>query len=111
MPSPPRAVRRRVVVAGILAVGWIAAAAIYLAMPDVVEDEGVSEIESSREYERQVEVIGGKGALLATELDRWFAGLWQGKNLAYTIACLTALVALAYGVLDLARDSRTGPGD
>ncbi len=110
MPSPRRTVRRRVVVAGILAVGWIAAAAIYLAMPDVVEDEGVSEIESSREYERQVEVIGGKGALLAAELDRWIAGLWQGKNHAYTVAFLTALVALAFYVWDRTRGSPSDLG-
>ncbi len=103
MPSPGTVRRRRVVVATILAVGWIAAVAVYLAVPGVPEDEAIAEMQGSREYERQVEVLGGKGALLAAQLDQWLAGLWQGKNLAYTIAVLTALVAFAYWAWERAR--------
>ncbi len=108
MPFSPHVTRRRVVVAAILAVGWIAALAVYLTAADVEEDPWIADMQSSREYERQVEVVGGKGALLATELDRWFAGVWQGRSLAYTVAVLTALVALAYYAWDRARDAPPG---
>ncbi len=109
--SSPRPVRRRIVVAAILAVGWIASVAIWLVVPDVAEDEAIAEIQGSREYARQVEVLGGKGALLAAQLDRWIAGLWQGKNLAYTVGALTVLVALAWYVVDRARELHSESGD
>lgn len=32
--------------------------------------------------------------VLAAELTRWFAGLWRGRNLAFTVAFLSVLVAL-----------------
>ncbi len=100
-----RAVRRRVVFAAIVAIGWIAAIAIYVTARDAEADPWIEEMEHSREYERQVEIVGGKGALLATELDRWFAGLWHGTSLAYTVAVLTVLVALAYYAWDWTRDA------
>ncbi len=100
-----REARRRVVSGTIVAVGWIAAVAIYLTARDAEADPWIEEMEHSREYERQVEVVGGKGALLATELDRWFAGLWQGTSLAYTIAFLALVVALAYYAWDRGREA------
>ncbi len=111
MPGPSRAARRRIVVAAILALGWGAAAAIYLAAPAPEDDPAVYELQHSREYERQVEVIGGKGALLATELDRWISGLFEGRSLAYTIAVLTAIVALAAWAWDRVREAPPDPGD
>jgi len=50
--------------------------------------------EDSKKYLRDMELYGGKANVLADELRRWFAGLWQGKSLAYTIACISALLAL-----------------
>ena len=40
-----------------------------------------------------LEVYGGKINILAVELHQWLASLWQGKPLAYTIACLTIIVS------------------
>jgi hypothetical protein len=100
--------RRRVVVAAILALGWSAAAAIYATAPSAEEDPWIAEMESSREYERQVEVLGGKGALLANDLTRWFAGLWHGQSLAYTIAFLAIVAALAFYAWDLVRSAASG---
>ncbi len=108
MTSPSRAPRRRLVVAGILAVGWGAAAAIYVAAPAVDENPDVYDLEHSREYERQVEVLGGKATLLATELDRWLASFWQGRSLAYTVAFLAAAVALGYWLWDRYRGAGGG---
>ncbi len=96
-----RAARRRIVVAAILACGWIAAAAIYVAAPAPQdEDPDVYEMRHSREYERQVEVLGGKGALLADDLTRWLASLWQGRTLAYPVALLTAAAAAGWYAWD-----------
>ena len=50
--------------------------------------------ENSKIYRHDLEVFGGKAAVLADDLRRWFIGLWQGKSLAYTIALLTFLVSL-----------------
>ncbi len=103
--SPSRRRRRRIVVAGILAAGWIAALAVYLAVPPAEENPDVYDMQHSRMYDRQVEIIGGKAALLATQLDAWLASLWEGKARAYTIACATAAVALAYYAIDRALES------
>jgi hypothetical protein len=43
----------------------------------------------SKSYQRQVELIGGKSGLLASEFTDWFADLWHGKKLAYTLAALS----------------------
>ena len=50
--------------------------------------------EDSKSYQRSMELYGGKANLLADELRRWFLGLWEGKSLAYTIACITLFVSL-----------------
>ncbi len=109
MPVPSPTMRRRVAVAAILALGWGAAVAIYVTAPAPEEDPWIAEMQSSREYERQVEVLGGKGALLANDLTRWLAGLWHGQSLAYTVACLTIVVALLYYAWDRVRSAP--PGD
>src|SRR5271157_2902962 len=48
----------------------------------------------SKSYQRDMELYGGTANLLADELRRWFDGLWQGKTLAYTVACLTLFTTL-----------------
>ncbi|WP_333824305.1 hypothetical protein [Pinisolibacter sp.] len=44
--------------------------------------------------ERQLEVIGGKFAVEAARLTRWFDGLWVGRDLATTLAVLSVAGAL-----------------
>ncbi len=50
--------------------------------------------EDSKKYLRDMELYGGKANVLADQLRRGFDGLWHGKSLAYTIACISALLAL-----------------
>ena len=45
-------------------------------------------------YLRQLELFGGKSNIMAAELMDWFVGLWQGKNLSYTIACITVIISI-----------------
>ena len=48
---------------------------------------------TSKKYLRDLEIYGGKINILAVELRQWFASLWHGKPLAYTIACLTLMLS------------------
>jgi len=50
--------------------------------------------ENSKKYIHDLELYGGKAAVLADDLMRWFAGLWHGKSLAFTIACVTIFISL-----------------
>ena len=103
-PSTP-ASRLYLASAIILVVGLIAAALVYL-MAANQTDAGaagysivggnayaLSLDESTRELQ-QVERLGGKTAVLVLEFHRWFLSLWHGRRLAYTLALLSAVVAL-----------------
>jgi hypothetical protein len=87
--------RRHFLTAAILGSGWATALMVYVMAGRRVEDDDVYEMEHSKRYLRQVEMIGGKAGLLANDLREWLAGLFHGQSLAYTIAVVTALVALA----------------
>ena len=47
----------------------------------------------SRKYLSNLELYGGMMNVLLADLTNWFCGLWQGKNLAFTIAYLTVIVS------------------
>jgi hypothetical protein len=49
----------------------------------------------SKPYRHDLELYGGKAAVLADDFNRWFDGLWQGRGLAYTLALLAVAIALA----------------
>jgi len=88
--------RIRRVTRWILAVGFGAAAAIYavaLARPEIAP--GYEPLETKK-YLHDLEVYGGKANVVAAEFREWFAGLWAGTNLAWTIAALTVLTVLVY---------------
>jgi len=100
--------RRKVIYlasAAVLALGLCAAAAIYVMAGDDADNAVGYEVingvaypvapEDSKAYQRQLERFGGKANVLAAELNRWFAGLWHGKPLAFTVACLSIAAALA----------------
>jgi hypothetical protein len=67
----------------------------------------------SKKYLRDMELYGGKANVMADELRRWLVGLWQGKSLAYTVACVATVIS--FGVYYVAsrlpshlRSDRTG---
>jgi len=89
--------RRRLRLAGavILFAGLVAAALVNrTAAPD---DEQALEarLNNTKRYEYQMELMGGKANVLATELREWFLGLWHGKRLARTLAVLSVGGGLA----------------
>jgi hypothetical protein len=49
--------------------------------------------EDSKKYLRDLELYGGKANVIMDELRRWFIGLWHGKSLAFTVACITIFVS------------------
>ena len=87
--------RLRVYGAAILGAGLISAAIAYrLAKPD---DERLLEaqLNNTKRYEYQMEVMGGKANILAAEMKDWFGGLWRGRGLARTLAFLSVGGSLA----------------
>jgi hypothetical protein len=53
--------------------------------------------EDSKKYLRDLQLYGGKANVLMDEFRRWFVGLWHGKSLAFTVACISIFVS--FGVL------------
>ena len=80
--------RLRLITRAILAVGFGAAIAVYFVAGARPEDPLADQL-SSKKYLHDLEVYGGKANVLAAEFREWFAGLWYGRNLAFTIAVLT----------------------
>lgn len=52
--------------------------------------------EDSKKYMHDLELYGGKTNVLANEIMRWFDGLWHGKSLAFTVACITIFISLGF---------------
>jgi hypothetical protein len=88
--------RRSFVAAGILLAGFAAALAIYLTATPPPDNPLGYRPEDSKRYLREMEVYGGKANVLASEFRQWFDGLWHGRSLAFTVACLSVLLALAF---------------
>ena len=62
------------------------------------------EIEHSKQYQRTLELYGGKANVLAVELTQWFDTLWHGTRLAYTVACASVLLAGAFWLAAIASE-------
>ncbi len=98
--------RLYVISAIIMIVGLGSSVAIYVAADREQEEGQQYEIiggkiypggnERSKAYRHNLEVFGGKAAVLADDFNRWFEGLWQGTTLAFTVATLSVLTALGF---------------
>ena len=49
--------------------------------------------ENTKMYKHDLELYGGKAAVLADEFRRWFVGLWHGKSLAFTVAFMSIFIS------------------
>src|SRR5450759_1307030 len=49
--------------------------------------------EDSRMYRRDLELYGGKAAVIVDDFSRWFVGLWHGKSLAFTVAGISIFIS------------------
>jgi hypothetical protein len=79
----------------ILLAGLASAALIYVFAGDDRDAEAAREIASGRSYEHNLELIGGKLNVYLVHFNDWFASLWHGTSLAYTVAVLAVAIALA----------------
>jgi len=88
----------------LLVVGLLSSVAVIVTAGDPPDNatayevvNGVSypvEVADTKRYQSDMERIGGKTSLLATDLGDWFSGLWHGKQLGVTLAVLTVIVSL-----------------
>ncbi len=96
-PSPAARLRRiRQLTAGLLVAGLGSALAIYLRTAPRGPNPLGYEPEDTKQYLRDLELYGGKLNVLATEFTKWWYGLWEGRNLAFTLGGLTLLAAAAF---------------
>ena len=79
----------------ILALGLASALGIYLAADDAPGSAALAEMHGSKPYVHQLERFGGKAAVMFDQFNRWFAGLWEGRQLGITVACISTVVAAA----------------
>jgi hypothetical protein len=78
----------------IFSVGILISVVIYvIARPPMENPFGYNPL-NTKVYLRELELYGGKGNIMAAEFMEWFVGLWQGKNLSYTIACITVIISI-----------------
>jgi hypothetical protein len=104
----------RLYIAGyaILILGSLGSAWAYrVAVVDELRDALVDQARATRNYQGQMEHIGGKANVLGSEIQEWFVSLWHGRNLAYTLAVLTIFVALMCFFLAFALPDRPPFGD
>ena len=87
---------RYLITATILLVGLGSAVLIFLTAENASDNGLVSDFEHSKKYIHDLELYGGKANVLANELSGWFAGLWHGQSLAFTVACLTIIIAFGF---------------
>ena len=91
----PVPVHLKRLVALILIAGFGAAILIYVDATMRPANTTGYQFEESKRYQREMELYGGKANLLASEFRVWFASLWHGRNLAFTVAFLTVVIAFA----------------
>ena len=99
--------RLQMISVAILIVGLFTAIGIYLSAARSTDDMIAYEIEHSKQYQRTLELYGGKANVLAAELRTWFDRLWHGTRLAYTVACASVLLAAALWLGAAASDDST----
>jgi len=97
------------ITAAILLAGLASALTIYLTAGEDAPNP-FAEFEKSKKFTHEVERMGGKAALVANDLNKWFAGLWQGESLAYTVALITLLIAAGYYFVATALEAEARSG-
>jgi len=91
----------------ILLIGLGGALAIYLTATPAGADPFGYDPMADKKYVRELRLYGGSANVLSAEFMEWFAGLWRGESLAFTIAVITIGVAWIFWFLA----TRLGPGD
>jgi hypothetical protein len=101
-----------ILIAGTLGSAW----AYHVAVVDELQDSLAAQARNTKDYQGQMEYIGGKANVLGSEMTAWIVGLWHGRHLAYTLAILTLLAAslcfyIAFALPDLPPFGDEEPAD
>jgi hypothetical protein len=99
--------RLKSITTAILAVGFGTAVSLYFVDRARPKNPLGYEPLETKQYLHDLELYGGKANVLAAEFREWFAGLWYGKNLAFTIAVITVLLVAAVRLAFAMRAPRT----
>ena len=91
----------------ILLAGLGSAILIYVTAGEAPDTIPGYDPEDTKTFLHDLELYGGKINLLTAEFMRWFAGLWQGRSLAGTIAFLSLVISA--GLWFVARHAPAGP--
>jgi hypothetical protein len=97
--TKPRLERIRSIIIAFLVTGLGSAVLIYRLADSAASTAIDLESEDSKKYLRELEYIGGKSNVIASEIRHWFTGLWHGKSLAFTVAWITVILAGAFWFL------------
>lgn len=97
LPESDRRLQKRLRLAGavILLAGLAAAALAYRSAVTDYDSAYVKMLNNTKKNEYDMELIGGKANILASELREWFASLWHGRRLARTLTVLSVGGSLA----------------
>jgi hypothetical protein len=79
----------------ILVAGLLAAAVIDRRAAPGDESSDAILVGNTKRYEYEMERIGGKSNVVATEIREWFGSLWHGRRLAHTLVFLSIGGSLA----------------
>jgi len=93
----------------LLASGFVAAAIIWWVAPPPETDAFRDDPLNEKRYRRQLRVIGGQANQLSADFIEWFDGLWEGRNLAYTVAVLTVATIGAFRFVAVRLEPRDSP--
>jgi len=99
MDNPALVTRLKRIGIAILILGLLSSIAVFIFAGETPGNEsayqiidGVSypiDVSNTKSYNYNMERIGGKSAVFASDLGDWFSSLWHGKKLSYTLAVLS----------------------
>ena len=77
----------------VLLAGLAAGTGLYLGAGEEPGPSGLDTVMMSKPYNRELQRFGGKASVLFDDFSRWFARLWEGRQLGITVAVLAAAVS------------------
>jgi len=95
--TPHTALPRRFIATGalILVVGLAAAAYVYWSAVDESAEQMAQDMIHNKQYDFQLERMGGKAMVLMAQFNDWLGSLWHGKPLACIVGGSSLVVGLA----------------
>lgn len=92
-PADDRASRMYLLSKAVLIAGLVCAVAIFLRATLAAPGHADYQLEETKQYQRQMELYGGKANVMASDVREWLGTLWHGKRLAYSVAALSVVAA------------------